>query len=128
MLDRRTCRHAAALDINRTRSASGRVETPDLKVPFENDRPAIVTNARPQHAAIFELRDLARFTVEVFRPNILCAAAVRHVVNRAIIFTPHRPTLFGAALADLFIAWRWARAHQPYFTFVDVAVTLAPPL
>src|SRR4030095_10421073 len=103
-------------------------EFPDLEVAFENDRAPVITDAGPEHAAIFELRHLPGLAGDLFRPNILCAAAIRNVEDGAVVLAPHGPHFFGAAFAELFITRLSAKTHQPDFAFIDVTMTFAPPL
>src|SRR5439155_21147843 len=60
--------------------------------------------------------------------NILGAAAIGNVEDGAAVFAPHRPHFLSSAFADLFVTRLGAKAHQPNFALVDVAVALAPPL
>src|SRR5687767_5842772 len=128
MLNRRTGGSAAAIDVHRARAAIRNIKFPDLEVALENDRAAVVTDAGPKDAAVFELSDLTSAATNFPGPDVLRAAAVGHVENRAVIFAPHGPDFLGAALAKLFISRLRAESHQPDFAFIDVAVSFAPPL
>src|SRR5688572_8363831 len=128
MLNRRTCRGPAAIYVHRACAAIRNIKFPDLEVALENDRAAVVTDARPKDTAVFELSDLTGAAAHFLRPNILRAAAIGHVENRTVIFAPHGPDFLGAALAKLFISWLRAESHQPDFAFIDVAVSFPPPL
>src|SRR5688572_3243453 len=128
MLNRRTGGSAAAIDVHRARAAIRDIKFPDLEVALENDRAAVVTDAGPKDAAVFELSDLTCPAADFPRPDILRAAAIGHVENRAVIFAPHGPDFLGAALTELFITCLRAESHQPDFAFINVAVSFAPPL
>src|SRR5215831_13125494 len=128
MFDGRAGRGAATIDADRGSVSSARIKFPDLKVAFEHDRPSVVADARPQHAAIQELRHLSALAAQLPGPDILCATAIGNVIYRPIVLAPHRPHFFRAAVADLLVARLRSKLHQPDFTLVDVAMASAPPL
>src|SRR6185295_17893354 len=128
MIDSRPRRSATPNNIDGGGAIARSVELPNLKVAFEDNRLAVITDAGPKHPAVFELRYLTALPAQILRPDILCAAAIRDVIDRPIVFAPHRPHLFRAAFAHLFVARFRAEAQQPNFAFVDMAVTFAPPL
>src|SRR5256885_3213346 len=115
MIDGRARWSAAPNNVDSGGAVARNVEFPNLKVAFEDDRLTVIADARPEHPAIFELCHLTALPVELLRPNILRAAAIRDVVDRPIILAPHWPHLFRAAFAHLFVARLRAKAHQPNF-------------
>ena len=82
-----------------------------MKIAFENNRLAVIANARPQHSPIFELGDLPPLAIDIVGPDVLRAAPIGNVIDGAVVFAPHRPRLFGAAFADLFVLRCRTKAH-----------------
>src|SRR5262252_1521751 len=103
MIDGRTRGSAAAHNIHGRGAPVRRIKFPDLKISLKDDRLSVVTNARPQDAAVFELRHLPRLAVDIPGPDVLGATAIGNVKDGAIIFAPHRPGFFGVTFADLFV-------------------------
>src|SRR5262249_17395313 len=128
VFDRGTGRRAATGDVDGAGAAVGGVKFPDLKVALENYGAPVVTNAGPEHTAVFELGYRSGLAADVFGPDVLSAAAIGNVINRAVVLAPHRPDLFGTAFAELLKAGLRAEAHQPDLPLIDVTMTFAPPL
>src|SRR5437867_900210 len=110
------------------RLAAHRVDRPDAETALERYRLAVRGNRRPQHTAVLEggegargvRRSGARTGGDLLRPNVLCAAAIRHEVQRPAVGAPHRPCVLRAAFRDRLVDW--TVAHEPNLALVEMAV------
>src|SRR5215472_16334209 len=103
MLNPGAGRGAPELDVDGAGAAGVGVQAPDLKVAIENDHAAVVRDVRPQHPTVSEMGNRLGFATLFLFPNVFRAIAIGNVIKAATVFAPHRPPLFGAALADLLI-------------------------
>ena len=121
--------NAPALDLDRGRLTGLQVELPDAEIALEYDGAPICRNRGPDYPAAGEFGDLpGRSTGQRTLPDVLCAAAVGHVVKALAVVRPHRPGLLGAAVRHALVYRRRALPPQPDLGFVQVAVPLPPPL
>jgi hypothetical protein len=108
--------------------ARGGVQRPDREAALEDYGPAVIADRRPQHPAVGEARDLLGLAADGQPPDVLRAALVAHVIERAAVGPPHRPQVLGAGRQQFRVRRRRRDRFQPQLGFVDVRVAVAPPL
>src|SRR5262249_25555299 len=122
------------------------VERPNAKVSFEDDRSPVVRNVWPQHAPVLESSNLSRIVTgggsllissksRFQAPDVLRSIPVRDEEDRRTVGAPHRPHVLSTdrsqPLVFVFAASLPRRSfilHQPDVAFVQMRMTLSPPL
>ena len=106
------------------------IEAPHAEIAFEHDFLAVRRHGRVEQAAIGEARQLlGRGTfADADPPQILDAAARRHIDDAAAIAAPHRPGMFLAAGEQAAIGPTLSDGLEPQLGLVDMAGAVAPPL